>query len=104
MPLAKLHCFNSGSDMEIDDEELFSCYAVGSYGPYPITFYRRHGKYFYQWPEDCEPEHGPYDSVEVALKAAEGSFYGDVGGFWKTLEEAEKQADWMREQGYGVDG
>ena len=48
-------------------------------------------------------EQGPYDSLEEALDAARSDFSSADGGFWETIEQAEKHADWMREQGYNVE-
>jgi hypothetical protein len=85
-------------DEDREVEEVAHCYSVGDYGPFTIMFYRQDGKYFYM-PLECGEE-GPYDSLEAALEAAETDVGSAVGGFWKTLEEAEKHAAWMRDEGY----
>lgn len=82
-------------------EELKCCYSVGSYGPFPITFYAEDGKVFYE-PQEYDA-FGPFDSLEEALDDAESEFGYTDGGFQLSLEDAERHAQWMRDQGFGVE-
>ena len=76
---------------------LLTCYGIGSYGVYPIWFYKENGNFYYIALEDGESE--PFDSLEEAL-AAEKNWRETDGGFWKTAEEAEKHAEYLLEQGH----
>jgi hypothetical protein len=38
---------------------------------------------------------GPFNSLHAALKAAEADVGSADGGFWRTIEAAEKHADWI---------
>jgi hypothetical protein len=89
------------TDSDDETKHLKTCYSVGSYGPFPITFYSRDGQVY------CHPqehgEQGPFDSLEEAMKYADMDFGDTDGGFHESDEEAEKHADWMRKEGYGVE-
>jgi len=89
------------ADSDDEREEVLCCYSVGSFGPFPISFYRESGKCFYEPLEHSTI--GPYDSLEQAIEAAELDFALADGGFWKTLGEAKKHATRMRKNGYGFD-
>jgi hypothetical protein len=84
-----------------EPEELKCCYSVGGFGPFPIAFYAREGKVFYN-PQEYG-ERGPFESLEEAMKDADMDFGMTDGGFHETLEDAEKHADWMREQGFVIE-
>ncbi len=55
-----------------EPEELKCCYSVGSFGPFPITFYALDGKVFYH-PQEHD-EQGPFASLEEAMKDADIDF------------------------------
>lgn len=80
-------------------KKLKRCYSVGSYGPFPISFYSLNGHVYYH-PQEYD-ECGPFDSLESALAHAEKTIGIEDGGFHKTLKKAEKHAEWMREKGFG---
>lgn len=84
-----------------EDLELRCCYSVGSFGPFPIRFFSRNGKVFYH-PLECD-ECGPFESLPKALLDANMNFGAADGGFHDNLEDAEKHAEWMREQGFHVE-
>ena len=48
---------------------LLTCYGIGSYGVYPIWFYKENGNFYYIALEDSESE--PFDSLEEAVKDAD---------------------------------
>ncbi len=89
--------------MESDEQrkELRCCYSVGSFGPFPISFYSIKDEFYYD-PQE-HGERGPFKSLKIALEDAERDFWGGDGGFHESLEDAEQHADWMREQGFGVE-
>ena len=80
-----------------EENNLLTCYGIGSYGVYPIWFYKENGNFYYIALEDSESE--PFDSFEKALVSAEKNWGETDGGFWKTTEEAEKHAEYLLEQG-----
>jgi hypothetical protein len=84
-----------------EPEELKCCYSVGSFGPFPITFYALDGKVFYD-PQEHD-ERGPFESLEEAMEDADRDFGMTDGGFHENLEDAEEHADGMREQGFGFE-
>jgi hypothetical protein len=86
------------TDNEEEPKPLKCCYSVGSFGPFPITFYSMDGKVFYD-PQEYG-ECGPFNSLEDALEDAEADFGMTDGGFHDNLEVAERHAEWMREQGF----
>jgi hypothetical protein len=79
------------------EEDLLTYYGIGSYGVYPIWFYKENGNYYYIALEDSESE--PFDSLEKALASAEKNWSETDGGFWNSAEEAEKHAEYLLEQG-----
>jgi hypothetical protein len=89
------------NDNAKEPEELKCCYSVGGFGPFPITFYSLDGKVFYH-PQEYD-ERGPFKSLQEALEDAEMDFGTNDGGFHNSLEDAESHAEWMREQGFGVE-
>ena len=89
------------TDSDEDPTELETRYSVGSFGPFPINFYSQSGEFFYN-PQE-HGERGPFDSLEAALEDAEMDFGTSDGGFHETEEEADAHAEWMREEGYGVE-
>jgi hypothetical protein len=89
------------NDTEDEPEELACCYSVGSYGPFPITFYALGEEFFYH-PQEHDDQ-GPFSSLEAALAHAKMDFGMTDGGFHDTLEDAETHAEWMRAEGYGVE-
>ncbi len=76
-------------------------WSVGSYGPFPIDFFREDGAYYYGNGEGGSSD--PHSSLKAAIEDADFEYGSTDGGFWKTEEEADKHADWMRENGYGVE-
>ena len=89
------------TDNEEERVELKCCYSVGSFGPFPIWFYSLNGKVFYHPLESDEC--GSFESLQKALWDADRDFGMGGGGFHDNLEDAERHAEWMREQGYGVE-
>lgn len=88
--------------MEEENQEFVKeYYSVGGYGPFPISFYKIGDEYYYI-PMEHDTE-GPFDSLGEAVKQAEIDFGMTDGGFYESLEDAEKHAEWMREQGYGIE-
>ncbi len=88
-------------DWDEDPVEVRCCYSVGSYGPFPIDFYRQGEKFYY-----CPQEHdtrGPFESLDDALEAADTDFGCTDGGFWESFEDAQKHAGRMRTDGFGVE-
>ncbi|KAB2638207.1 MAG: hypothetical protein DVB25_08340 [Verrucomicrobia bacterium] len=86
---------------EGEAEELKCCYSVGSFGPFPITFYRLNGKVFYH-PQEFD-ECGPFASLKKALEDAASEFGSSSGGFYENLKDARNHAEWMRKQGFSVE-
>ena len=89
--------------MSEEEEEIDLCqyYSVGSYGVFPIRFFRIGNEYFYA-PQESDAE-GPFNSQEDAISNAEWSFSTAAGSIWQTIEEAEKHVDRMRDEGYSVE-
>ncbi len=76
-----------------EQDDICTYYSVGSYGAYPIWFYKNEENYFYISLEGSESE--PYSSLENAIASAEHNWKPRQGGFWKTPEEAEKHAEYL---------
>jgi len=81
-----------------EENNLLTCYGIGSYGVYPIWFYKENGSFYYIALDDSESE--PFESFEESLASAEKTWGETVGGFWRDIEEAEKHVEYLREQGY----
>jgi len=85
---------------ESDDDVIYlrTCYSVGSFGAFPIEFYRKDDNYYYH---PMESDHrGPFESLEAAVADADGDFGCTDGGFWETIDEAEAHVEAMRAEGF----
>ena len=89
--------------MSTDDEQDNQCtyYSIGSYGVYPIWFYKRNGNYFYQASEYDESK--AFENLEDAIEDADFDFGCTDFGFWRTVEEANKHAEWLLTQAYSIE-
>ena len=67
------------TDSEEEPTHLDTCYSVGSYGPFPITFYSRGDEVFYDPQEHGET--GPFDSLKKARDHARSEFGATTAGF-----------------------